>query len=166
GEVDRIEFDMRHGMDERGPALVAAEAAAGDVARVHEPWTRRPAGHADRFGRRCVRRDREFAASECFRSGTGCGEFGFGGVCGEAGPGGFEECVHAVAAPAPLLQGKRGGHDARREDLASSERSALIVSKYPGSTPVTYSPLKQEESKRLTLALGPATAASRSARSW
>src|SRR3546814_10758474 len=85
-------------------ALVAAEAAARQVARRYQARARRAAGHGDGVRRRgVVVVDDEFAAGEgrCCRRCRGDLRLGTGG--GQAVPRGFEEGIHR--AQGALLRG-------------------------------------------------------------
>lgn len=97
-QVDGVEFDVGDRMQERGPALVAAQAAPGQLARMHQPRPRRPSRHADRRRRRRVRRDVQFAAGEGGRMAVGERDLlaGIGG--GKALGRGFEQGGHGISA--------------------------------------------------------------------
>src|SRR5688572_6846009 len=72
GEVDRVEFDMRDGVDEGGAAFEGAEAAFGQVARMDEFRPVRATRHADRIGWWRLRRGLQLTAGEsrCCRKGS------------------------------------------------------------------------------------------------
>ncbi len=126
-QVDGIELDVGDGMQERGAALVAAEAAARQVARMHQPRPRRPARHADRVRRRCVGGNAQLATRE--RGGMLSRQCGFlRRICGvQALAGCSEDRVHGVP---PLRRGSGlPGQEARRLRLASSERICWMRSK-------------------------------------